>query len=125
MTLAKVREVRRAMNESHVFKLVSPEYSLQIFCYHMLGHSPLHIMETASAEITYARILHRSPMKKSNFRKGSQGRKYCDDLQHLISLLMNGTVPSEATPEFLAAVKPLARQLLEEWEIGDVRRMFS
>jgi hypothetical protein len=82
-------------------------------------------METASAEITYARILHRNSTKNLNFRKGSQGRKYCDDLRHLISLLMNGTVPSEATPEFLAAVKPLVRQLLERWEIGDVRSIFS
>lgn len=113
------------MNESQSFKLVSPEYSLQIFCYHMLGHDPLYVMEAASAEITYARILHRDSTKDLNFRKGSQGQKYCDELQHLIYLLMNGTVPSEATPDFLAATKPLVRHLLEKWEIGGLRNIFA
>jgi hypothetical protein len=105
--------------------LVSPEYSLEIFCYRMLGHDPLSVMTAASAEITYARRLHRESTKASNFRKGSRGREYCEALQCLIFLLMNGTVPSAATPGFLTAVKPLIQQLLQKWEIGELRRVFS
>lgn len=106
-------------------KLVSPEYSLEIFCYRMLGRDPLCIMESASAEISYARLLHQESTKDLDFRKGSLGREYCDGLQQLISLLMNGSVQSNATPEFLAAVKPLVQQLLEKWEIGELRKVFS
>ena len=39
--------------------------------------------------------------KTSHFRKGSKGRQYCENLQKLISLLVNGSVPSGSTPEFL------------------------
>jgi hypothetical protein len=91
----------------------------------MLGHNPLSVMIAASAEITYARRLHRASSKESHFRKGSRGREYCEALQPFIFLPMNGTVPSAATPEFLAAVKPLIQQLLQTWEIGELRRVFS
>jgi hypothetical protein len=105
--------------------LVSPEHSLETFCYRMLGNDPASVMEAASAEITCARRLHRESTKDSNFRKGSRGQEYCEDLQDLISLLMNGTVPSRATPEFLAAVRPLVQHLLQKWEIGELRKVFS
>jgi len=39
-----------------------------------------------------------------------------------VSLLVNGSIPPEATPYFLSAVKPLISQLLEKWEIGNLRR---
>jgi hypothetical protein len=97
-----------------MISLVSPEYSLETFCYRMLGREPLSVMEAASAEITYARLLHRESTKNSNFRKGSRGWEYCEDLQRLVYLLMNGTLPSNTTLEFLAAVKPLVQQLLQK-----------
>ena len=115
----------RSEDKSQTVKLVSPEYSLEIFCYRMLGRDPLCIMESASAEISYARLLHQKSTKDLDFRKGSLGRAYCDDLQQLISLLMNGTIPSNAMPEFLGAVRPLIQQLLARWEIGELRRVFS
>ncbi len=87
----------------------------------MLGKDPLAIMDAASAEIGYARRLHRETTKETDFRKGSKGREYCDNLQKLVSLLMNGRVPAGATPEFLAVVKPLVRQLLQKWKIGNLR----
>jgi len=104
---------------------ISPEYNLNKFCNHMFGKDPLAIMDAASTEISYNRRLYRETTKESDFRKGSKGREYCDDLQKLISLLMNGKVPVGATPDFLAAVKPLVQHLLKKWEIGNLRQFFS
>jgi hypothetical protein len=105
--------------------LVSPEYSLETFCDHMRGKDPVAVMEAASAEISHARRLHRKTKKDSGFRKGSRGKEYCENLQKLISLVMNGSVPAGSTPEFLTAVKPLIQQLLQKWEIGNLRQVFS
>ncbi len=104
---------------------MSPEYSLETFCYQMRGRDPVAVIEAASAEISYARRFHREATKDSDFRKGSRGREYCENLQRLVSLVMNGSVPAGSTPEFLAAVKPLVHQLLERWEIGNLRQVFS
>jgi hypothetical protein len=105
--------------------LVSPEYNLEAFCTEVRGKDPLAVMEVASAEISYARRLHREATKNSDFRKGSKGREYYENLQRLISLVMNGSVPAGSPPEFLTAVKPLVQQLLQKWQIGNLRQVFS
>jgi hypothetical protein len=38
---------------------------------------------------------------------------------------MNGSVPDGASPTFLATVKPLFDHLLQKWEIGTLRQVFS
>ena len=105
--------------------LVSPECSLKVFCDAMHGKNPIEVMDAASAEITSARRLHREATKRSDFRKGSKGREYCDSLQMLISLLMNGTIPDGAGPAFLTVVKPLADHLHKKWELGTLRQVFA
>lgn len=107
-----------------MISLVSPEYDFETFCNHMRGKDPLSVMEAASAEISYARRLHREATKESDFRKGSKGRRYCENLQKMISMLMNGSVPTGSTSEFLVPVKPLIMQLLQRWEIGNLRQIF-
>jgi hypothetical protein len=102
-----------------MISLVSPEYSFEEFCLRMVGKDLLfEVMDAASAEITYVRQIHRQTTKDQNFRKGSKGRLYCEDLQRLISLIVNGSVPADATTAFLHAVKPL------KWE-RDQRRFFA
>ena len=107
-----------------MISLVSPEYNFQEFCRFMFGKDPMQVMEAASAEITYARSIHREKTKDRDFRRGSRGRAYCDDLQQLIALFM-GTVPDEVSPEFLDAVTPLARHLLQRWEIVGLRQLVA
>ena len=108
-----------------MIRLVSPEYNFETFCNHMLRKDPLAIMDAASPEITYARRLHREATGESDFREGSNGLKYCENLQKLIFMLTNGKVPANSTPEFLATVEPLVRQLLQKWDIGNLRQFFS
>jgi hypothetical protein len=107
-----------------MISLVSPEYNLEKFCNHV-RKDPLAVLDAASEEIFYARRLHREATKDSDFRKGSRGREYCENLQKLISLIMNGSVPTGSTPEFLFAVKPLVQHLLQKWELGNLRQIFS
>jgi hypothetical protein len=90
----------------------------------MFGKDPLEVTEAASAEITYARQIHRQKTKDRDFRKGSRGRAYCDDLQQFISLFM-GSVPDSVSPEFVAAVKPLALHLLQRWEVVGLRKLLA
>jgi hypothetical protein len=90
----------------------------------MFGKDPMQVMEAASAEITYARRIHREETKDRDFRRGSRGRAYCDDLQRLISLFM-GPVTDKISPEFLDAVRPLALHLLQRWEIVGLRQLVA
>ncbi|MBN1546409.1 MAG: hypothetical protein JW902_07105 [Syntrophaceae bacterium] len=105
--------------------LVSPEYDFAVFCNQMINKDPYSIMEAASAEISYARRLNRGITTDSDFRKGSRCPTYCDNLQRLISLLMNGAIPAGVTPEFLESVRPLVIKLLQKWELGKLRQFFS
>jgi hypothetical protein len=107
-----------------MFNLISPEYSFERFCHLMLGKDPTAVLDAASAEITYARRNHRETTKDADFRKGSRGRAYCDNLQRLVGLCM-GSIPSDPTPDFLMTVKPLVMNLLQRWEIGDLRQFFA
>lgn len=106
-------------------KLVSPEYDLDAFCHIVRGKDLPAVMRAVSVEISMARLLHRKTTNGRDFRKGSKGDEYCENLQKLLSMLMNGSVPNGSTPEFLWAVKPLVQQLLQEWEIGDLRQVFA
>lgn len=105
--------------------LVSAEYSLKAFCDAMHGKNPMEVMDAACEEIATARLLHSKSTKRSDFRKGSKGREYCDSLQLLISLTMNGSIPDDATPTFLMTVKPLIDNLLKKWELGTLRQDFA
>src|SRR5947209_7006597 len=104
--------------------LVSPDYNFSEFCRSMFGKDPMQVMEAASAEITYARRNHREKTKDSNFRRGSKGRAYCEDLQQFIALFM-GTVPDQISPEFSNAVRPLALHLFQKWEIVSLRELIA
>lgn len=106
-----------------MFSLVSPEYNFHDFCRCMFGKDPSQVMDAASAEITYARRNHREKTKDRDFRKGSRGRAYCDDLQQLIRLFFNLSVPGNVTPEFVDAVRPLALDLLRRWRIPSLSQL--
>jgi hypothetical protein len=99
-----------------MISLVSPKYDFRDFCQCMFGKDPLQVIDAASAEITYARLIHREKTMDRDFRRGSRGRAYCDDLQQLISLFM-GSAPDNVSPEFIDAVSPLALHLQQKWEI--------
>lgn len=106
-------------------KLVSPEHDLGAFCKSVAGSDPSALVNAISAEIVLARHLHCVTAKKADFPKGSKGREYCENLQRLLWMLMNGSVPDGSTPEFLWTVKPLVQQLLQKWEIGNLRQVFA
>src|ERR1035438_3050095 len=107
-----------------IISLISPEYDLKAFCNHMLGKDLIEVMDAASTEISSARHNHRETTKDSDFRKGSRGREYCENLQKLISMIVNGSVPPGSTHEFLYDVKPLIQQLLQKYNIGNLRQIF-
>lgn len=89
----------------------------------MIGKDPAQVMNAASAEIACARRIPRGETKDRDFRKGSRGRAYCDDLQQFISLFFNVSVPQNVTPDFIDAVKPLALDLLQRWTIPSLRQL--
>lgn len=78
----------------------------------------------ASAEITYARLLHREKTKEADFRSGSKGRAYCDDLQRLLSVFM-GSVPQDVSHQFVIAVAPLALHLLQRCDVVGLRELMN
>lgn len=105
--------------------LLSPSYDLRTFCDCVLGKHPYAVVDAASAELTYARRHHCETTKNSDFRKGSKGKEYCDNLQRLINLIMHGSVPDGTSDKFLQTVKPLMDQLLQTWDVGGLREVFA
>jgi hypothetical protein len=105
--------------------VLSPEFDLRIFCYQVMDKDPAEVMQAASAEISYARHNHREQTTERQFRGGSKGSKYCDSLQSLIRMLMNGQMPSDPAPEFIEAVRPLVRNLLKKWRLGNLDDYFT
>jgi len=107
--------------------LVSAEYSLRAFCAAFLGKiaDPMTIGNAASAEITLARRLHREATNEHDFRKGSKGWEYSSNLKLLISVVVNGYVPDNASPTFLTDVNPLIDHLLLKWDYKNLRQVFS
>jgi len=114
-------ETRRSQS---MLPIVSPEYSFRDFCQQILGNDPIRVLDLASAEITYTRQNHRDRTRDRDFRKGSRGRAYCDDLQQLISLLM-GSAPETVSAGFFDAVMPLALDLLQRWEVLGLRELIA
>ncbi len=108
-----------------MIQLVSPEFSIELFCYRMFFNDPIFIMDAASAEITYAGRNHREESNGADFRKGSRGRIYCEDLRKLVAMLMNGQIPNDSDLRFMSAVTPLMNQLLIKWKIGNLRGHFK
>jgi hypothetical protein len=104
--------------------LVSSDYNFQDFCRCMFGKDPMEVLDAASAEITYARRIHRERTKDRDFRKGSREGAYCDALQQFIALFM-GSVPKRVSPDFLDAVKPLALILLRRMEVVGLRKLIA
>lgn len=104
--------------------VVSPEFDLRAFCNGMIDKDPVQVMEAASAEIAYTKHNHREKTKDHDFRKGSRGRKYCDDLMVLLRMLMGSGNSQDSDAEFLSAISPLMRTLLTKWQILglDIRR---
>jgi hypothetical protein len=102
--------------------LISPDYNLEEFCLQMIGKDYRAVIDAAGAEASYDLGIHRHTTKEDDFPEASLGREYRENLRRLVSLLVNGSIPPDATPYFLSAVKPLISQLLEKWEIGSLRR---
>ena len=94
------------------------------FCYRVTDADPLAAMEAACEEIGWHRRANKLATGRSDFRAGSKGRIYCDQLQHLVSLLMNGQVPVRATSNFHHDVAPLVKRLLVRWDISGLRQAF-
>ena len=91
----------------------------------MLDKNLLEVIDEASSEASRAQRLHRKKTTNANFRAGSKGKVYCDKLQYLVFMLVNGTIPVSAPPEFLEDVRPLILRLLEHYDIGILREEFE
>lgn len=104
---------------------LSPTKSFVEFCYRVADTDPVETMEAACEEIAWHRRENRTATSRLDFRHGSKGKMYCDQLQHLVYLLMNGEVPERAPKSFHHDVAPLVRRLIKRWEIGTLRRTFS
>lgn len=102
--------------------LISPDYNFEEFCLQMIGKDYLAVIDAAGAEASYALGIHRHTAKEDGFPEGSLGREYRKNLRRLVSLLVNGSIPADAPPFFLSAAKPLLSDLLQKWQIGNLRR---
>jgi hypothetical protein len=104
--------------------LVSPKYDFKIFCERMLQKNSADVLDATLAESKNARLHHRETTKDRDFRKGSRGRAYCDDLGNLIRCLATGG-SNKVSEKFLDAVYPLALHLLHERENVGLRRILD
>lgn len=109
---------------------LSPEYSLELFCYRLVAQKgsmldPVSALDAITGEIHATRRAHQKKTKERDFRPGSKGRAYCDEMKLLVSVLVNGVVPQPVRAGFLDEVRPLVTHLLRNWDIGELRKVFT
>lgn len=106
--------------------LIAPECNLRDFCYRVSPWSFMEILDAASAEISYQRVAHRKRTGNSTPRSGSRLRQYCDDLQELVRILVNGHVSEHARSEFIDDLRPLMVAVLRQVRFnGNVEEVFK
>ena len=105
---------------------ISRNKSLIEFCYRLESLDPIQIAELACAEAYHHRQAHMAATGTRGFRSGSAGRRYCDDLQRLVTILVQGEVPPRTSPEFMASVGPLIRRVTGAgWQVGRLAEAFA
>jgi len=105
---------------------LSPNKSFIEFCYRVEATDPLQVIDLACAESHHHRQVNKRLTGTSDFRSGSKGRRYCDDLKMLVSIFVNGQVPDAASQEYRQAIAPLVRRVLKAgWRVGDLALEFA
>lgn len=104
--------------------LISPELDFGLFCLRVKDRDLLRVMDAAGVESSRILREHRQRTGRS-FRRGSRQERYCNNLSCLVGMLVNGRYPDTADAAFFGAVLPLARHLLQRWQIGNLRDVFS
>jgi hypothetical protein len=106
--------------------LISPACNLKEFCYQVMDRDVLSIMETASAEIAYQKKAYRRRTGHGSPRPDTALRRYCDDLQELIRILMNGHVSDGIRDGLVDDLRPLMRRILGQVRFnGNAEQVFA
>lgn len=96
------------------------------FCYRIETTDPLQVINLACAESHHHRHINRRLTRASDFRSGSKGRRYCEELKMLVAIFVNGQVPESASLEYREAIAPLVRRVLKAgWWYGDLAQEFA
>ena len=129
-TLARVRRPATGRLNSgvrrHMTHPLSPRKELIEFCYRVETVDPLQIIDLACAEAYHHRQAHRQETGASDFRSGSVGRRYCEDLEKVVAMFVQGEIPRHASKEFIASVAPLVRRVTNSgWKVGKLAEQFA
>ena len=105
---------------------LSPSKNIVEFCYRVEATDPLQIIDLACAEAHYHRQAQKKLTGSSNFRPGSKGRQYCENLKMLVAIFVNGQVPHAASPDYRESIAPLVRRVLKAgWRVGNLAQEFA
>ena len=105
---------------------ISQNKNIVEFCYRLDATDPLQIVDIACGEIHYHLQANKKLTGLSNFRSGSKGRLYCEQLQMLVTIFVNGQVPSSSSIEFRHDIEPLVRRVLKAgWHVGNLEKEFK
>jgi hypothetical protein len=113
------------VSESRIEGLLCPELDIALFCQRITSQDPMEIMDASGMECALLRREHLQRTGRPDFRLGSRRYRYCQDQQHLISMLLNGSVPEQADERFLLSTSMLVRRLLLKWRIGNLQDVYS
>lgn len=94
--------------------MISENYSLQEFCNHVMQRDQMKVMDLICAEIHSVRVNYLRRTGTPDLIEGSKEDLYCEDLQKLLSILMNAALPPKTKSCFLQAIYPLIAKLSQE-----------
>lgn len=113
------------MSRPQIDGLVCPELDLSLFCRRVADRELSAVMDAAGMESSLLYRECRERAGRHTFRAGTKQRRYVEDLQHLVYLLLNGSYPSYCDDRFFLAVAPLVSTLLLKCRIGNLHEVFS
>src|ERR1700730_8809577 len=103
--------------------LVCPELDLSLFCRGVSDRDISGVLDAAGMESSLLYREYHERTGRSTFRLGTRQRLYVDDLQRLVSMLLNGQYPRGCDDRFFLAVAPLVVALLVKWRIGNLNEV--
>lgn len=94
--------------------MISETFNFKDFCNAVKLYNQLEIIDLICNEIHGIKMAHKSKTGSSHLKKGSRENSYCEDLQKLLSTVMNASLPHDLRPYFLHDIGPVIARLSQK-----------
>jgi len=94
--------------------MISNKYNFSEFCKSVKLQNQLEIIDLICEEIHSIKLANKKRTGSPRLRDGSKQRAYCENLQKLLFIVMNVSLPDDLEPGFLQDIGPIIARLYQK-----------